>query len=393
MHDPYAFPPLLTDYDLHLLGEGTHWRSYERARRAPPHGRRRQRRELRRLGAERRERQRRRRLQHAGTAAATRCASTSPAASGSCSSPASAPARIYKFRREATRRPRRRQVRPLRLRRRSAAAHRQHRRRPRRLPVERRRVDRTPRRSTTRLDAPMSIYEVHLGSWRRARRRPAPLAQLPRARPLSSSSTASKMGYTHIELLPVSEHPFTGSWGYQTVGYYAATSRYGTPQDFMYFVDHCHQHGIGVIIDWVPAHFPNDGHGLRHFDGTALYEHADPAQGRASRLGHADLQLRPQRGPQLPALQRPVLARQVPHRRPARRRRRLDALPRLQPQGGRMDPQRVRRPREPRSHRLPQGVQRAGPPAVPRRAHHRRRIDRLAAASRGRRTSAASASA
>ncbi len=128
------------------------------------------------------------------------------------------------------------------------------------------------------LDAPMSIYEVHLGSWRRPGDDPRRWMTY---RELAHQLVeyCQQMGYTHLELLPVSEHPFSGSWGYQTVGYYAATSRYGSPQDFMYFVDHCHQHGIGVIIDWVPAHFPKDGHGLRQFDGTCCYEHSDPRQG------------------------------------------------------------------------------------------------------------------
>ena len=125
---------------------------------------------------------------------------------------------------------------------------------------------------------PMSVYEVHLGSWKRAGQgHDAWLDYRELAHQLVEY--CQQMGFTHLELMPVSEHPFTGSWGYQTVGYFAVTSRYGSPQDFMYFVDYCHQHGIGVILDWVPAHFPRDEHGLRRFDGTALFEHDDPRQG------------------------------------------------------------------------------------------------------------------
>jgi 1,4-alpha-glucan branching enzyme len=132
------------------------------------------------------------------------------------------------------------------------------------------------RRNTLR--SPISIYEVHLGSWQRVPEednRPLTYRELgPRL-----ASYVRELGFTHVEFLPVMEHPFYGSWGYQTTGFFAPTSRYGTPQDFMFLVDTLHQNGIAVILDWVPSHFPSDEHGLAYFDGTHLYEHADPRKG------------------------------------------------------------------------------------------------------------------
>ncbi|MGB7412905.1 MAG: 1,4-alpha-glucan branching enzyme [Thermosynechococcaceae cyanobacterium] len=161
------------------------------------------------------------------------------------------------------------------------------------------------RRSTEPLDQPISVYEVHLGSWMHAASdepaldengKPIPpviVSELkPGARFLTYRELADKLipyvkelNFTHIEILPVAEHPFDGSWGYQVTGYYASTSRFGTPQDLMYFIDQCHLNGLGVIVDWVPGHFPKDGHGLAFFDGTHLYEHADPSKGEHKEWG------------------------------------------------------------------------------------------------------------
>jgi 1,4-alpha-glucan branching enzyme len=160
------------------------------------------------------------------------------------------------------------------------------------------------RRHSDALAQPVSIYEIHLGSWLHAstdtktallsgESEPVPVSEWkPEARYLSYYELAEKLipyvkelGYTHIELLPIAEHPFDGSWGYQVTGYYAPTSRYGNPEDFMYFVDKCHENDIGVIVDWVPGHFPKDSHGLAFFDGSHLYEHADPRQGEHKEWG------------------------------------------------------------------------------------------------------------
>ncbi|MEL6221221.1 MAG: 1,4-alpha-glucan branching enzyme [Cyanobacteria bacterium J06627_8] len=161
------------------------------------------------------------------------------------------------------------------------------------------------RRHTDPLTQPISVYEVHLGSWLHgassesavdAAGNPVPVIHPSEydigGRFLTYRELADKLipyvkelGFNYIELLPIAEHPFDGSWGYQVTGYYAATSRYGTPEDFMYFVDQCHANNIGVLVDWVPGHFPKDGHGLAFFDGTHLYEHADPRKGEHKEWG------------------------------------------------------------------------------------------------------------
>ncbi|STX27856.1 1,4-alpha-glucan branching enzyme GlgB [Legionella beliardensis] len=134
------------------------------------------------------------------------------------------------------------------------------------------------RRQHQQLNSPISIYEVHLGSWRRVPEEGCRFLSYRELAPLLTEYVLN-MNFTHVEFLPVMEHPFYGSWGYQTLGYFAPTARFGNPDDFKYLIDYLHQHNIGVILDWVPSHFPNDEHGLAYFDGTHLFEHSDPRKG------------------------------------------------------------------------------------------------------------------
>jgi 1,4-alpha-glucan branching enzyme len=276
MHDPYAFSPMLTDYDLYLFGEGTHWRSYDR------------------LGA------------HPRTVEGVSGVNFAVWAPNAESVSVVGDFNYWDRRNHAMRKHIPSGVWELFIPEINVGAHYKFSVKfrgghvvdkcdpygfaaeipPRTANVvtnldsyhwnDAEWISRRPQHNA--LDAPLSIYEVHLGSWRRDPSNPERWLSYRELAP-QLAEYCRQMGYTHVQLLPVSEHPFTGSWGYQTTGYYAATSRYGAPQDFMYFVDTLHQYGIGVIIDWVPAHYPKDDHGLRHFDGTALYEHADPRKG------------------------------------------------------------------------------------------------------------------
>ena len=217
---------------------------------------------------------------------------------------------------------------------------------------------------------PMSTYEVHLLSWRPG------LSYRQLAEELTEYVVAQ--GFTHVELMPVAEHPFGGSWGYQVTSYYAPTSRLGTPDDCRFLIDTLHQAGIGVIVDWVPAHFPKDAWALGRFDGTALYEHSDPNRGEQLDWGTYVFDFGRRRGAQLPGGQRAVLAAGVPRRRSAGGRRRLDALPGLLAARGRLDAECLRRPRKPRGGAVPAGDERHRAQDRARHRHHRRGVDVVA---------------
>jgi 1,4-alpha-glucan branching enzyme len=274
IHDPYAFPPLLTDFDLHLMGEGTHYLKYEK------------------LGAHVREVEGVRGLHFGVWAPNARRVSVvgdfnswdgrvhpmrnrGPTGVWEIFLPGLDEGQTYKFEILSS-------VGGLALKADPYAFAAELRPRTGSVVCN---IEGYPwsdaewmkeRAKHNWLAAPVSIYEVHAGSWRRAENN-----RWLTYRELAEQLIpyVKEMGYTHIELMPLMEYPYDASWGYQTVGYYAATSRYGAPHDLMHLIDRCHQEGIGVLLDWTPAHFPRDAHGLALFDGTHLYEHADPRRG------------------------------------------------------------------------------------------------------------------
>lgn len=218
--------------------------------------------------------------------------------------------------------------------------------------------------------APFSVYELHLASWRPGLSYRQLAEQLP--------AYVTELGFTHVELMPVAEHPFGGSWGYQVTGFYAPTSRMGTPDDFRFLVDALHRAGIGVIVDWVAGALPARRLGPRRVRRAAAVRAPRPAAGRAPGLGDAGVRLRPPRGAQLPRRQRRVLVPGVPRGRAARGRGGLDALPRLLALRRRVDPQRARRPGEPGRGGPAPGDERDRLPALPRRGDDRRGVHRVA---------------
>ena len=322
LEDPYRFPPILSDFDLYLLGEGTHQRLYDKLGAHPmtmdgvegvgfvvlaPNART--------VASSA--------ISISGTGAGIRCACEATDI-GNCSFPVRSVGDRYKFAITGHRGG----LLPLKSDPMAFAAE----VRPDTASII---FDETtlprPHSAADTINArnaPISIYEVHLGSWRRGDgNRWLSYRELAEHLP----RYARDLGFTHIELMPVNEHPFDGSWGYQPTGLYAPTSRFGSPEDFAHLIDACHREGLGVLLDWVPGHFPDDPHGLGHFDGTALYEHANPLQGRHLDWGTLIYNYGRTEVVEFPRRQRAVLARSLWGRWPSRRCRRLHALSRLQP--------------------------------------------------------------
>ena len=225
------------------------------------------------------------------------------------------------------------------------------------------------------LHQPLNVYEVHAGSWKRHWD-----GRFYNFRELADNLVpyVQEMGFTHIELMPISEHPLDESWGYQTTGYFGVTSRFGTPDDFRYFVDTCHVAGIGVILDWVPAHFPKDSFALARFDGTALYEHEDPRLGEHQDWGTLIFNYGRNEVRNFLLANAHYLAERIPYRRPARGCGGVHAVSRLFAQGGPMAAEQIWRAREHRSGGFLPRTERDDARAFPGHADPRRGIDFVA---------------